>query len=198
MERRTFRLGKGDALVIVDLQRDFLPGGALPVPLGDQVVPVMNAYIRLFRERKLPVIATRDWHPPDHCSFRDQGGLWPPHCVQGTPGAEFAEYLDLPEDAIVISKATRPDEEAYSGFQGTALDERLRELGVKRLFVGGVATDYCVLSTVKDALAMGYEVCLLKDAIRAVNVQPGDGERAEKEMESLGAVSVTLEDLTGG
>jgi len=158
----------------------------------------MNAYIRLFRERKLPVIATRDWHPPDHCSFRDQGGLWPPHCVQGTPGAEFAEYLDLPEDAIVISKATRPDEEAYSGFQGTALDERLRELGVKRLFVGGVATDYCVLSTVKDALAMGYEVCLLKDAIRAVNVQPGDGERAEKEMESLGAVSVTLEDLTGG
>ena len=198
MERRTFRLGKGDALVIVDLQRDFLPGGALPVPLGDQVVPVMNAYIRLFRERKLPVIATRDWHPPDHCSFRDQGGLWPPHCVQGTPGAEFAEYLDLPEDAIVISKATRPDEEAYSGFHGTALDERLRELGVKRLFVGGVATDYCVLSTVKDALAMGYEVCLLKDAIRAVNVQPGDGERAEKEMESLGAVSVTLEDLTGG
>jgi len=198
MERRTFRLGKGDALVIVDLQRDFLRGGALPVPLGDQVVPVMNAYIRLFRERKLPVIATRDWHPPDHCSFRDQGGLWPPHCVQGTPGAEFAEYLDLPEDAIVISKATRPDEEAYSGFQGTALDERLRELGVKRLFVGGVATDYCVLSTVKDALAMGYEVCLLKDAIRAVNVQPGDGERAEKEMESLGAVSVTLEDLTGG
>ena len=198
MERRTFRLGKGDALVIVDLQRDFLPGGALPVPLGDQVVPVMNAYIRLFRERELPVIATRDWHPHDHCSFRDQGGLWPPHCVQGTPGAEFAEYLDLPEDAIVISKATRPDEEAYSGFQGTALDERLRELGVKRLFVGGVATDYCVLSTVKDALAMGYEVCLLKDAIRAVNVQPGDGERAEKEMESLGAVSVTLEDLTGG
>ena len=198
MERRTFRLGKGDALVIVDLQRDFLPGGALPVPLGDQVVPVMNAYIRLFRERELPVIATRDWHPPDHCSFRDQGGLWPPHCVQGTPGAEFAEYLDLPEDAIVISKATRPDEEAYSGFQGTALDERLRELGVKRLFVGGVATDYCVLSTVKDALAMGYEVCLLKDAIRAVDVQPGDGERAEKEMESLGAVSVTLEDLTGG
>jgi len=198
MERRTFRLGKGDALVIVDLQRDFLPGGALPVPLGDQVVPVMNAYIRLFRERELPVIATRDWHPHDHCSFRDQGGLWPPHCVQGTPGAEFAEYLDLPEDAIVISKATRPDEEAYSGFQGTALDERLRELGVKRLFVGGVATDYCVLSTVKDALAMGYEVCLLKDAIRAVDVQPGDGERAEKEMESLGAVSVTLEDLTGG
>jgi len=198
MERRTFSLGKGDALVIVDLQRDFLPGGALPVPLGDQVIPVMNAYIRLFRERELPVIATRDWHPHDHCSFRDQGGLWPPHCVQGTPGAEFAEYLDLPEDAIVISKATRPDEEAYSGFQGTALDERLRELGVKRLFVGGVATDYCVLSTVKDALAMGYEVCLLKDAIRAVDVQPGDGERAEKEMESLGAVSVTLEDLTGG
>ncbi|RLD93439.1 MAG: nicotinamidase [Aquificota bacterium] len=198
MERRTFRLGKGDALVIVDLQRDFLPGGALPVPLGDQVVPVMNVYIRLFRERELPVIATRDWHPPDHCSFRDQGGLWPPHCVQGTPGAEFAEDLDLPEDAIVISKATRSDEEAYSGFQGTALDERLRKLGVRRLFVGGLATDYCVLSTVKDALALGYEVCLLKDAIRAVNVQPGDGERAEKEMESLGAVSVTLEDLTGG
>ncbi len=193
MEKVT--LGRGDGLIIVDLQRDFLPGGALAVPRGDEVVPVMNRYIRLFREKRLPVVATRDWHPPDHCSFRSQGGPWPPHCVQGTPGAEFAPGLELPEDVIIVSKATSRDQEAYSGFQGTDLDERLREMGVKRLFVGGLATDYCVLATVRDALALGYQVCLLLDAVRAVDVNPGDGERAVEEMKTLGALPVTLETL---
>ena len=186
---------EGDALIIVDLQRDFLPGGALPVPRGDEVEPVMNAYIRLFRDKGLPIVATRDWHPPNHCSFQEQGGPWPPHCVQGTPGAEFALGLELPPDVVVVSKATKPDEEAYSGFQGTDLHERLKSTGVRRMFVGGLATDYCVLSTVKDALALGYRVFLLKDAIRAVDVHPGDGDRAEKEMVSLGAVPIKREDL---
>ena len=189
------KLGQGDALVVVDLQRDFLPGGALAVPRGDEVVPVMNKYIRLFQEKGLPIIATRDWHPPDHCSFKDQGGPWPPHCVRGTPGAQFAPGLELPQDVIIISKATSRDQEAYSGFQGTDLDERLRELGVKRLFIGGLATDYCVLATVKDALKLGYGVCLLLDAVRAVDVTPGDGKRAIEEMKALGAVPITLEDL---
>ena len=188
-------LGRGDALVIVDVQRDFLPGGALAVPRGDEVVPVLNSYIRLFRDKGLPIIATRDWHPPNHCSFKKQGGPWPPHCVQDTPGAQFAPGLELPRDVIIISKATRPQEEAYSGFHGTDMDERLKALGVKRLFVGGLATDYCVLSTVKDALKLGYRVYLLLDAIRAVDVNPGDGERAIEEMKSLGAIPVTLEDI---
>ncbi len=188
-------LGKGDALVIVDVQRDFLPGGALAVPRGDEVVPVLNGYIRLFRDKGLPIIATRDWHPPNHCSFKKQGGPWPPHCVQDTPGAQFAPGLELPRDVIIISKATRPQEEAYSGFEGTDMDEKLKALGVKRLFVGGLATDYCVLSTVKDALKLGYRVYLLLDAIRAVDVNPGDGERAIEEMKSLGAIPITLEDL---
>ena len=188
-------LGKGDALVIVDVQRDFLPGGALAVPRGDEVVPVLNSYIRLFRDKGLPIIATRDWHPPNHCSFKKQGGPWPPHCVQDTPGAQFAPGLELPRDVIIISKATRPQEEAYSGFEGTDMDEKLKALGVKRLFVGGLATDYCVLSTVKDALKLGYRVYLLLDAIRAVDVNPGDGERAIEEMKSLGAIPITLEDL---
>ncbi len=168
------------------------------MPQGDQVVPVMNEYIRLFKERGLPIIATRDWHPPDHCSFKEQGGLWPPHCVQGTPGAQFARGLELPEDAIIISKATHPQEEAYSGFQGTDLDERLKKLETRRLFVGGLATDYCVLSTVKDALKLGYRVFLLLDAIRAVDVNPGDGERAIEEMKNLGARPITLKELVGG
>lgn len=185
--------GPGDALLIVDVQNDFLPGGSLPVAQGDQVVPVLNRYIAAFAARRLPVFATRDWHPPQHESFREQGGPWPAHCVAGTAGAAFADTLRLPSDATVISKATVRGEEAYSGFQGTDLDRRLRAAGVRRLFVGGLATDYCVLNTVRDALQRGYAVCLLTDAIRAVDVQVGDGRRAEAEMIRLGAMRMALE-----
>jgi len=185
----------GDALIVVDVQNDFLPGGALAVPAGDEVVPVLNRYLQRFQARGLPVYATRDWHPPDHCSFRDQGGPWPPHCVAGSPGAEFAADLALPEDAVVISKATAPDREAYSGFQDTDLAGRLRAQGVRRLFVGGLATDYCVLNTVRDALAAGFEVVLLEDAVRAVDLHPGDGERALEEMRDQGARVIRLADL---
>ncbi len=189
------RLKPGDALLIVDVQNDFLPGGALPVPRGDEIIAPLNEYIRRFRQAGLPVIATRDWHPPDHCSFRDQGGPWPPHCVQGSEGARFAPNLELPERVLVVSKATEPDREAYSGFQGTGLDRHLREMGVRRLFIGGLATDYCVKETVLDALRLGYQVYLLVDAIRAVNVEPGDGERAIVEMREAGALPLTLDEL---
>ena len=184
----TLSPGRGDALILVDVQNDFLPGGALAVPKGDEVVAALNRYAALFASRQLPVFATRDWHPPDHCSFRAQHGPWPPHCVAGTPGAEFAPGLALPPHTAVVSKATTPGRDAYSGFAGTELDAMLRAAGVRRLYVGGLATDYCVLNTVKDARAHGYEVVLLRDAIRAVEVHPGDGVRALEEMTQLGAV----------
>lgn len=190
-----FRLGRGDALVVVDVQNDFLPGGSLAVPHGDEVVPVINDYLRRFGERRLPIFATRDWHPVEHCSFQLQGGPWPPHCVADTPGAQFAADLRLPPAATVISKATRQEADAYSGFGGTDLAGRLRAAEVSRVFVGGLATDYCVLNTVKDALKEGFETVLLVDAVRAVEVQPGDGERAVAEMQAAGARLARRENL---
>lgn len=180
-----------DALVIVDVQNDFLPGGALAVPLGDEIISVLNEYLHLFTEKGLPIFATRDWHPENHCSFQDQGGHWPPHCLAKTTGAGFAPGLDLPTSAKIVSKATSPGKDAYSGFQGTNLHTQLRSLGVKRLFTGGLATDYCVLNTVKDALRLGYRVNLLLDTIRAVNIKAGDGDRAIASMIDLGAIPIS-------
>jgi len=184
-----------DALLIVDMQRDFLPGGRLAVRGGDEVIPVLNRYIDLALGSGVPIYASRDWHPANHCSFRAQGGPWPEHCVAGAPGSAFAPDLRLPPDTYVIDKATRADEDAYSAFGGTRLAERLRDAGVKRLLVGGLATDYCVLNTTRDALAAGFEVLLLTDAIRAVNVQPDDGARAQEEMERAGATPVRRDDF---
>ena len=189
------RLKKGDALIIVDLQNDFLAGGSLEVPHGDEVIPVLNQYIGAFQAKDLPIFATRDWHPPNHCSFKAQGGPWPPHCITGTAGAQFAPDLILPSSALIISAATEPDKEAYSGFKGTDLDDKLRHNDIHRLLIGGLATDYCVLNTVKDAIELSYEVFLLKDAIKPVNVNPDDGKKAEEEMARLGAVSITLNSL---
>jgi len=189
------RLQAGDALIAVDVQNDFLPGGSLAVPAGDAVVPALNRYLAAFAARALPVFATRDWHPPEHCSFQPQGGIWPPHCVADTRGAEFAPGLDLPAMAVTISKATLPEADAYSGFAGTDLAARLRAGRLTRLFIGGLATDYCVLNTVKDALSEGFEVLLLEDAIRAVEVNAGDGARALAEMQQHGARSIRYEDL---
>jgi nicotinamidase/pyrazinamidase len=188
-------LHPGDGLLVVDVQNDFLPGGALGVPRGDEVVPVLNRYVASFRARGLPIVASRDWHPPNHCSFREQGGAWPAHCVVGTKGAEFHPDFHLAPSTIVVSKATDHKKEAYSAFEETTLDEHLRKTGVRRLFIGGLATDYCVLNSVRDAIKRGYAVCLLLDGTRAVNLKPDDGRKAEEEMVRLGAVPIRLENL---
>lgn len=180
--------GRGDALLVVDVQKDFLPGGALAVAEGDAVIPPLNEAIRAFSEAGLPIFATRDWHPPDHCSFVQQGGLWPMHCVAGTSGAAFPKSLRLPAATVVISKADDPAAEAYSGFAGTDLAELLSGRRARRVFVGGLATDYCVLRTVLDARAVGLDVVVLDDAVRAVDVESGDGERAVARMRAAGAV----------
>jgi nicotinamidase/pyrazinamidase len=175
------------ALVVVDVQMDFCPGGALAVRHGDQVVPRLNGIIRTFEESGLPIFFTRDWHPLDHVSFRSKKGPWPPHCVQGSAGANFHPELDVPHDAEIISKGDRPSEEAYSGFQGTDLEARLKRLGVDELFVGGLATDYCVKETTLDALRAGFDVEVLKDCVKPVDVKQGDGARALAEMQKEGA-----------
>ncbi|MBE0550060.1 MAG: isochorismatase family protein [Rubrivivax sp.] len=176
----------GDALLLVDIQRDFLPGGALAVRDGNRVVAPAHRCLRLFAERGLPVFASRDWHPATHCSFREQGGPWPAHCVAGTAGAAFAEGLGLPAWARIVSKATRAESDAYSAFDGADLGKRLGAAGVKRLFVAGLATDYCVLHSVVDAVALGLSVVVLRDAIAAVDVHEGDGPRALERMQELG------------
>ena len=180
-------VGRGDALLLVDVQNDFLPGGALAVRDGHAVVPRLNEWVALFRDRGLPVFASRDWHPADHCSFHARGGPWPVHCVAETPGAGFAPGLDLPPGVEVVSKATDAERDAYSAFDGTDLHERLRRAAVRRLFIGGLATDYCVRWTVHDALERGYEVVVLEDAVRPVDVRPGDGRRALRTIRRRGA-----------
>ncbi len=181
------------ALIIVDMQRDFMPGGALPVPGADEIVPTLNRYIQLAKGRGWPVVATRDWHPPNHCSFREQGGPWPAHCLAGTEGAEFHPDLELPEDAIVISKATDPDREAYSAFQGTDLLKKLKQLGIERLLIGGVATDYCVNETVRDGVQEGFEVWLLSDATRGTD--PEAVAEILKGLEKMGVRLATFEQV---
>lgn len=193
--KEEINIRKNDALIIVDVQNDFLPGGALPVPGGDEVVPVINDYISLFESAKAKVFATRDWHPSNHVSFVAFGGQWPPHCIQETEGAKFSPDLKLPRDASIISKATNPQLEAYSAFDDTTLAEDLRRNNITRLFVGGLATDYCVKRTVLDALMLGFDVRLLIDAVRGINLKPDDSEKAMLEMQAQGAKTVTLEDL---
>jgi nicotinamidase/pyrazinamidase len=177
---------KNRALIVVDVQNDFCPGGSLAVPEGDKVVPPLNKLIEEFLERGDPVFKTRDWHPPKTKHFAAFGGAWPVHCVQGTKGAEF--HRDLIDDIHirVISKGLG-DEDAYSGFDGTDLALQLRRLGIEEVWVGGLATDYCVKNTVLDALKEGFRVKAVRDAMRPVEVNPGDGERAISEMRSAGA-----------
>ncbi|MEE9167053.1 MAG: bifunctional nicotinamidase/pyrazinamidase [Candidatus Neomarinimicrobiota bacterium] len=176
------------ALIIVDLQNDFCPGGSLAVTDGDKIVPVVNRLIRTFEEAGQPIFATRDWHPANHCSFQDQGGPWPPHCVQNTIGAEFHPDLKLPPGATVISKATSAQREAYSGFDGTDLASRLKLAEVDTVTVCGLATDYCVKGTVSDGLSEGFKVTVVENGIRGVNVKPGDSEKALTEMKRNGAL----------
>ena len=184
-----------DALIIVDVQNDFCPGGALAVQNGDEVVPVLNRYIENFLNAGLPIFATRDWHPAKTSHFKLYGGIWPVHCVQGTHGAEFHPALKLTNETIIVSAGMGSDEDGYSGFlgrdnTGTSLATLLHERGVDRLFVGGLATDYCVKHTVLDGIRQGFQVVLIDHAVRGVNLNPEDSERAVQEMSTAGAIVV--------
>lgn len=186
-----------DALLLVDIQNDFCPGGALAVPEGDRIVPLANWYARLFERRNLPVFASRDWHPEVTTHFQAQGGIWPPHCVQGTRGAELHPLLSLPQGTVMVSKGMDPHEDAYSAFQATThggmpLSEALKDKGVGRLFIAGLTTDYCVRTSTVDALSAGFEVVVLEDAVKGIELEPGDVARAFAEMEEHGARTASL------
>ena len=184
------------ALILVDVQNDFCPGGALAVSGGDEVVPIINKLIPHFSL----VISTQDWHPADHISFKQRGGPWPPHCVQGSQGAELHSDLRTGTIAHYFRKASTSDKDDYSEFAGTddeggTLDAALKERGVNRLYVAGLATDYCVLETVLDGLKLGYEVYGVTDAMRAVNVNPEDGDKALRKMSDNGATLVHSDEV---
>jgi nicotinamidase/pyrazinamidase len=188
-------LTPADALIIVDLQNDFLPGGALGVPQGDEVVAPIQQLIDLYQAHGLPIYASRDWHPVGHCSFTEQGGIWPVHCIAGSHGAAFSPAIPLEQLGTVISKATTVEKDAYSAFNGTGLGEQMRARGIARVAVCGLATDYCVLNTTRDALAEGFAALLVLDAIRAVDVKPGDGGRAIADMRAAGAEAVHVDQV---
>ncbi|MDY3869155.1 MAG: bifunctional nicotinamidase/pyrazinamidase [Pyramidobacter sp.] len=179
---------KKTALFIVDVQKDFCGGGALEVKNGDAVVPVCNKLISLAAEHGCVVFASRDWHPADHCSFKEFGGIWPVHCVAGTDGAQFHSELKLPVDAMIINKDTEPNECHYSALAGTQAAAIMHDAGITNLLVCGLATDYCVKNTLLDCLKEGFEVTLVSDACRAVNVEPDDEKKALDEMAAAGAV----------
>jgi len=186
---------KKAALVVVDVQNDFCPGGSLAVTEGDRVALAINRYVERFAAAVAPVFATRDWHPAQTSHFKDYGGIWPVHCVQYSRGAEFHPVLQLGAAATVVSKGTEADVDSYSGFdarddRGTSLEVLLRASGVEQLFVGGLATDYCVKQTVLDGLSLGFDVVVLMDAIRGVELAPGDTTRALAEMRRAGAQTI--------
>jgi nicotinamidase/pyrazinamidase len=174
------------ALIVVDFQNDFTPGGALAVPEGDAIAERVNE-LAGSGDYEL-VVATRDWHPADHGSFSERGGPWPVHCVQGTPGAELHPALDRARVDVVVDKGTDPSTEGYSGFEGTNLGELLRERGITQLTIVGLATDYCVKNTALDALREGFQVTVDTNAVRGVEVEPGDSEQALAEVRAAGGV----------
>lgn len=195
----TPRVEPESALLLVDVQNDFCPGGSLAVPEGDRVVPVLNQWTHAFVAAGRPVFASRDWHPADSVHFAAGGGPWPPHCVQASQGADFHSDLHLPDAVEVVSKGMDPAESGgYSAFEaidaaGATLEERLRQAGVRHLYVGGLATDYCVRASVLDARRAGLAVTVIGDAVRGVEVNPGDSARALEEMKAAGA-TITVDD----
>lgn len=194
------KLQSGDVLIITDMQNCFLPGGSLPVTRGDSIIGPLNSALDMFAVCGLPVIFTRDWHPPDHCSFQVKGGPWPVHCVRGTDDAAFSSRIHIPANPSVISKAVDPDKEQYSAYfghdeAGRTMAENLRSLKTQRIFIGGVATEYCVFNTVVDMLKDGYNVYVLEDGVKPVEVNPGDGQNALDQMERRGARLVTTMQL---
>lgn len=188
-------MDKRAALVLVDVQNDFCPGGSLAVADGDRVALALNPYIERFAAAGLPIFATRDWHPAKTSHFKIYGGIWPVHCVQNSHGAAFHPSLKLGASAITVSKGTAADADSYSGFdavdaQGRGLADLLRQRGVDEIFVGGLATDYCVKQTVLDGLQHGFSVVLLLDCMRGVDLTPGDAARALQEMQRAGARTI--------
>ena len=177
-----------DALIIVDVQNDFCPGGALAVAHGDEIIPELNQWINVAQRAGAGVFATRDWHPPNHSSFRNQGGRWPPHCVQNTTGAVFHSNLELPKDIPVISKGVAIDSEGYSGFENTDLDRLLKDRGAKRLWIGGLALDYCVMHTAIDAVELGYEVYIIADASKPIGTSPGEIRETNCRLQDAGVI----------
>ena len=189
------------ALLIVDVQNDFCPGGALGILDGDRIIPALNRYIKFFSRKKLPIFASRDWHPKKTKHFKKYGGIWPPHCVQGTKGARFHPKLKLPKKAIKLYKGMDPDKDSYSVFQaidvnGTRFIKVLRALGVGEIYIGGLATDYCVKWTSKDALKKGFKVKVLIDGIKGVDLRPDDSKKAIKQMAAHGAKKVTFKKMS--
>lgn len=178
-------LQPSDALLVVDVQIDFCPGGALPVADGDKVVPVLNRWIATAVEKNIPICASRDWHPLEHPSFQQQGGPWPVHCLQDSAGAMFHPELNLPESAVKITKGVRFDHDQNSAFDETGLGVLLRKRNITRLWVGGLAEDVCVLATVLDGRREGFEVMVIQDATRPVT--PAGGDQARRDMEQAGA-----------
>jgi nicotinamidase/pyrazinamidase len=191
---------RSPALLIVDVQHDFCPGGALAVEEGDAVVPPLRRLASRFGALGLPVYASRDWHPPDSTHFAKNGGQWPVHCVQGTPGARLREDLELPASTMIVTTGQTRTDEGYSAMagevagRGTLLAD-LQSRKINHLYVGGLATDYCVKHSVLDALHNGVGVTVLTDAIRAVDLKPGDAERALEEMRQAGAEFATSNDI---
>jgi nicotinamidase-related amidase len=182
--------GAGDAFLLVDVQRDLLPGGSLAVPGSEAILGPVNACLGLFAALRLPVFASRDWHPKNHCSFSEQGGHLPEHCVAGTEGARFAAGLRLPANATVVSKGFRADTDAFSAFTDSDLDLHLSEVGVNRLFIAGLSPDLGVLRAVVDALGWGYWVVVVSDAIVTVDPRLGDGARTLAALQQAGVVVV--------
>jgi nicotinamidase/pyrazinamidase len=178
-----YRIEDGDALLVVDPQNDFLPGGSLAVPDGNRIFEPINRLMPLFSY----VVASRDWHPREHAFFQAYGGPWPFHCLAGTSGAQFSPLLHADEVDEIVSKGTDPKTDGYSAFAGTALTDLLHAHGIRRLFIAGIATDYCVRCTTLDARAAGLDVVVISDAIAAINARPGDEERAIAQMRACGA-----------
>ena len=188
------------ALIIVDMQNDFCPGGSLAVAGANEIVPIINRYIEIFREMGSAVIASRDWHPAETGHFKKFGGLWPEHCVQGSIGAAFRSDLNFSSDTKIFSKGMAPGRDDYSALQardeeGRSMAGFLKEEGIRRLHVCGLATDYCVLHTVLDALSLGFNTKLLIDAVRGVDKNPGESEIAIDTMRASGATLITINDL---
>lgn len=188
------------ALLIVDIQNDFCPGGALQVPDGDRVIEPANRAIQAFVAAGLPVLASMDWHPPVTRHFREFGGVWPAHCIEGTAGAEFHPALRLPEGVLLFTKGVNPELDGYSAFEGVSGDGRmllelLRELKVRELVICGLATEYCVLCTTREALRHGFNVTVLTDAVAGVDIVPGASASAVQDMKYAGAQLASVEEL---